>query len=63
MLSYAFLDQVSTATPCDERLLDLQQITGKPAKFAISTVNERTDIHQGSKVNLTVNSLAGGVSL
>ena len=63
VLSYAFLDQGSTATLCDERLLDLLQITGKPAKFAISTVNERADIHRGSKVNLTVNSLAGGEPL
>ena len=64
VLSYAFLDQGSTATLCDERLLDLLQITGKPAKFAISTVNERADIHRGSKVNLTsINSLAGGEPL
>ena len=63
VLSYAFLDQRSTATLCDERLLDLLQITGKTAKFAISTVNERADIHRGSTVNLTVNSLAGGEPL
>ena len=63
VLSYAFLDQGSTATLSDERLLNLLQITGKPAKFAISTVNERADIHRGSKVNLTVNSLAGGKPL
>ena len=63
VLIYAFLDEGSTATLCDERLLDLLQITGKPAKFAISTVNERADIHRGSKVTLTVNSLAGGEPL
>ena len=63
VLSYAFLDQGSTATLCDDRLLDLLQITGKPAKFAISTVNERADIHRDSKVNLTINSLALGKHL
>ena len=63
VLSYAFLDQGSTATLCDERLLDLLQINGKPANVAILTVNERADIHRSSKANLTVNSLAGGEPL
>ena len=62
-LSYAFLDQGSTATVCDECLLDLLQITGTPAKLAISTASERADIHRGSKVNLAVHSLAEGEQL
>ena len=63
LLSYAFLDQRSTAILCDERLLDLLQITGKHAKFTISTVNEQTDINRGLMVTLTVHSLAGGEPL
>ena len=58
MMTYAFLDQGSTTSLCDKRLLDQLQVSGEPAKFSISTVNEQT-LRQGCKVNLTVCSLAG----
>ena len=62
MMTYAFLDQGSTTSLCDKRLLDQLQVSGEPAKFSISTVNEQT-LRQGCKVNLTVCSLAGNETL
>ena len=64
LMTYAFLDQGSTTLLCDKRSLDLLQVSGKPAKFSISTltVNEQT-LKQGCKVNLSVCSLAGDETL
>ena len=62
IMTYAFLDQGSTTSLCDKRLLDQLQVSGEPAKFSISTVNEQT-LRQGCKVNLTVCSLAGDETL
>ena len=59
ILTYAFLDQGSTATLCDERLLDQLDISGEKLDFKITTINGKSTCHRGSKVSLTLSSLVG----
>ena len=53
---FAFLDQGSTTTLCDRCLLDLLNIAATKASYSISTINERSSICQGVKVNLSLSS-------
>ena len=63
ILTYAFLDQGSTATLCDERLLDQLDISGEKLDFKITTINGKSTCHRGSKVSLTLSSLVGPETL
>ena len=46
----AFLDQNSTTTLCDERLVDALGLHGEPATFALSTLNRVAAKRHGKKV-------------
>jgi len=56
----AFLDQVSTTTLCDERLVDALGLSGEPVTFSISTLNRVSDQRYGKKVQLDVALINGG---
>ena len=53
---FAFLDQGSTTSLCDERLLKELDITGEKTSFTLSTLNNSA-AQVGSKVDLMVSSL------
>ena len=57
--TYAFLDQGSTTTLCDHRLLEKLDLKGEPTEFTITTVNEDKAKKTGAKVSVTVLSLSG----
>ena len=57
--TYTFLDQGSTTTLCDRRLLEKLNLKGEPTKFIITTVNEDKIKKTGAKVSDTVLSLCG----
>ena len=59
VFAYAFLDQGSTTSLCDKRLLDSLKITGELTEFSVTTVNEQASPRRGTKVNLTLTSLTG----
>ena len=58
-MTYAFLDQGSTATLCDARLLNQLEVLGERVDFNISTLNGKSTRHRATKVNLTLSSLIG----
>ena len=55
--TYAFLDQGSTTTLCDEKLLHQLDIVGKDVSFTITTVNEKTETPKGMKTKLFIAGL------
>ena len=63
VLTYAFLDQGSTATLCDKRLLDQLKASGDDVNFDITTINGNSTFRQGTKVSLTLSSLVGSETL
>ena len=56
----AFLDQGSTTTLCDERLLDKLGVTGERARYSITTINQTKECRSGRKAQLSVSSVQGG---
>ena len=59
---FAFLDQGSTTSLCDERLLKELDITGEKTSFTLSTLNNSA-AQVGSKVDLMVSSLSDSGNL
>ena len=59
---FAFLDQGSTTSLCDERLLKELDITGEKTSFTLSTLNNSA-AQAGSKVDLIVSSLSDSGNL
>ena len=58
-MTYAFVDQGSTTTLCDKRLLNHLEDLGKKVEFNISTINEKSIRRRATKVSLTLSSLIG----
>ena len=56
----AFLDQGSTTTLCDERLVDALGLSGEPVTFSLSTLNRVSEKRHGKKVQLDVAPINGG---
>jgi len=52
--TYAFLDQGSTTTLCDQSLLDELGIKGENVSFALTTVNKKDGCYQSKKTSLTI---------
>jgi len=59
----AFLDQGSTTTLCDERLVDALGLSGEPVIFSLSTLNRVSKKRHGKKVQLDVAPINGGDAL
>ena len=59
---FAFLDQGSTTSLCDERLLKELDITGEKTSFTLSTLNNSA-AQVGSKVDLMISSLSDSGNL
>ena len=59
VVTYAFLDQGSTATLCDTRLLNQLEVLGEKVDFNISTINGKSTRRRATKVSLTLSSLIG----
>ena len=55
--TYAFLDQGSTTTLCDERLLEQLNVHGEDAIYSITTINRTTENHKGKRISLCVSAL------
>ena len=55
--TYAFLDQSSTATLCESRLLQHLGISGEKAKYSLTTVNQTKVNVDGKKATLLVLAL------
>ena len=55
--TYAFLDQGSTATLCESRLLQRLGISGEKAKYSLTTVNQTEVNLNGKKATLLVSAL------
>ena len=51
ILTYAFRHQGSTATLCDERLLNQLDISEEELEFKISTINGKSTCRRGLKVS------------
>ena len=58
-MTYAFLDQGSTATQCDKRLLNQLEVLGEKVDSNISTINGKSTRRRARKVSLTLSSLIG----
>ena len=57
---YCFIDSGSTSCLCDERLMDMLELTGKRTKFSITTVsNTNPKPQNGFAIDITVASLTG----
>ena len=50
--TYAFLEQGSTTTLCDEKLLRQPVVVGEDVSFVIKTMNKKMENHKGMKANL-----------
>ena len=61
--TYAFLDQGSTSSLCDQRLLKWLNVSGDDVTFSITTLNGKTDSCKGRRVALTLSSMDGSESL
>ena len=59
VLTYAFLNQGSTATLCDKRLLNQLEVLGEKVDFNISTIKGNSTRRRATKVNFTLSSLIG----
>ena len=57
--TYAFLDQGSTATLCESRLLQRLGISGEKAKYSLTTVNQTEVNLNGKKATFLVSALNG----
>ena len=57
IVTYAFLDQGSTTTLCDQNLFDQLEIEGENVSFALTTVNKKDGHYRTKKVSLTVAGL------
>jgi len=57
--TYAFLDQGSTTTLCDRRLLDKLGMSGEEVEFSLSMINKQLVNRHGRKVQLRVAPLDG----
>ena len=57
--TYALLDQGSTTTLCDRRLLDKIGMSGEEVEFSLSTTNKQLVNRHGRKVQLRVAPLDG----
>ena len=55
--TYAFLDQGSTATLCELRILQRLGISGENAKYSLTTVNQTKVNVDGKKATLLVSAL------
>ena len=55
--TYAFLDQGSTATLCESRILQRLGISGEKAKYSLTTVNQTKVNVDGKKATLLVSAL------
>ena len=55
--TYAFLDQSSTATLCESRLLQHLGISGEKVKYSLTTVNQTKVNVDGKKATLLVLAL------
>ena len=55
--TYAFLDQGSTVTLCDERLLKLLKVKGQPTEFNLTTISHRSQRRSGVEISLIILSL------
>ena len=55
--TYAFLNQGSTATLCESRLLQRLGISGEKAKYSLTTVNQTEVNLNGKKATLLVSAL------
>ena len=55
--TYAFLNQGSTATLCESRLLQRLGISGEKAKYSLTTVNQTKINVNGKKATLLVSAL------
>ena len=55
--TYAFLDQGSTTTFCDQALLGQLGIEVEEVPFALTTVNRKDGCHRAKRVSLTIAGL------
>nr|CAB3263162.1 uncharacterized protein LOC104265735 [Phallusia mammillata] len=61
--TYAFLDQGSTTTLCDKRLIEQLDVGGRKTTYSLTTVSDRSQRREGLAVDLTVASLDGKQSV
>ena len=61
--TYAFLDQGSTTTLCEQSLFDQLGIEGENVSINLTTVNHRAASHESKRVSLTVTGVASDESI
>ena len=59
----AFLDQGSTTTLCDGRLLESLGISGEKTSYSITTVNQTSEQRNGRKANLLILAVASNETI
>ena len=55
--TYAFLDQGSTTTLCDQTLLGQLSMKGEKVSFSLTAVNRKNGPYQAKRVSLTIAGL------
>jgi len=63
VVTNAFLDQGSSTSLCDNRLLQQLQFQGEKVSFSLTTVNKVKEKRHGFKVSMCVTSYDGGEML
>jgi len=63
VVTNAFLDQGSSTSLCDSRLLQQRQFQGKKVSFSLTRVNKVKEKRHGFKVSRCVTSYDGGETL